>query len=270
MSALLPIIDRKALLQLNVAEKESLIQTLQQSYAEVDDDLWGSNGEEMSPTLKGLSPSPTPVSPASLKHNSFHELHSSNGTLVGDVSEGSTKLISSHSLSYSPTGRTKFSGLNLAIATSINDFSPVGQPKHYSSSVPSSPRVTHRLLHTSAQPSKKDNFTKSQSVESPWMFSCTPRELGEQKLSKSSSGSITHAKNYNRGRRIPKSFSTGRNSPLAGVYVCVCACVCVCMRARVCMCFCVYSTYSVLKSSNTLPYITLNIRTIISLFYLYA
>ena len=225
------LLGRKALLQLNIAEKESLIQTLQQSYAEVDDDLWAANGEEISPTLKALSPSPTVVSPGSPKHSSFHELHSSNGTLVGDVNEAGTRLMSSHSMSYSPTGKAKFSGLNLAIATSINEFSPTGQPRHYSSSVPSSPRVTHRLLHTSVQPSRRDNFTKSQSAESAWMFSGQPRELGDQKLSKSSSGGITHAnKNYNRSHRTPKSFSTGRNSPLAGLWRCVCACVCV----RVC------------------------------------
>lgn len=212
---------RKAILQLNIAEKESLIQTLQQSYAEVDDDLWVGNGEEISPTLKGLSPSPTVVlSPGSPKHNSFPELHSSNGTLVGDISEGSTKVLSSTNNSYSPTGKTKFSGLNLAIATSINDFSPISHPKYHSSSVPSSPRVTHRLLHTSSiqHPLKKDHFMKSQSAESAWMFSCPSRELGDQKLFKSSSGSITHGnKNYNHSRRILKSFSTGRNSPLAGL-----------------------------------------------------
>lgn len=210
--------NKKAILQLNVAEKDSLIQTLQQSYVEVDDDLWATNGEELSPTLKALSPSPAVAqSPDSTKRNSFHELHSSNGTLVGDINEGSSKLMSSNSISYSPTGKMKFSGLNLAVATSINDFSPTGQPKHYSSSVPSSPRVTHRLLHTSVQhPLKKDHFTKSQSAESAWTFSCSPRELSDQKLSKSSSGSITHAnKNYSCSRRIPKSFSTGRNSPLA-------------------------------------------------------
>lgn len=214
------MLGRKAILQLNVAEKESLIQTLQQSYAEVDDDLWAANGEEISPTLKALSSSPTVVqSPESPMQNSFHEFHGSNGTLVGDINEGSTKLVSSDSTSYSPTGKLKFSGLNLAVATSITDFSPDGQPRHYSSSVPSSPRVTHRLLHTSIHhPSKKDHFTKSQSVESAWMFACPSRELGDQKLSKSSSGSISHAnKNYGRSRRIPKSFSTGRNSPLAGL-----------------------------------------------------
>lgn len=212
--------NKKAILQLNVAEKDSLIQTLQQSYAEVDDDLWAANGEEMSPTLKTLSSSPTVVqSPDSPKHSSYHELHGSNGTLVGDINEGGTKLMSSGSTSYSPTGKMKFSGLNLAVATSINDFSPSGQSKHYSSSVPSSPNVTHRLLHTSGHPSKKDNFTnftKSQSAELAWMFSSSPRELGDHKLSKSSSGSITHGnKNYSRSRKILKSFSTGRNSPLA-------------------------------------------------------
>jgi len=212
---------RKAILQLNVAEKESLIQTLQQSYAEVDDDLWVGNGEEISPTLRALSPSSTIVlSPGSPKHSSFPELHSSNGTLVGDINEGSTKVKSSTNNSYSPTGKNKFSGLNLAIATSINDFSATGHPKHYSSSVPSSPRVIHRLLHTSSiqHPSKMDHFMKSQSAESAWMFSCPSRELGDQKLSKSSSGSITHGnKNYNHSRRMLKSFSTGRNSPLAGL-----------------------------------------------------
>ena len=235
---------RKAILQLNVAEKDSLIQTLQQSYAEVDDDLWAANGEEMSPTLKTLSSSPTVVqSPDSPKHSSYHELHSSNGTLVGDINDGGTKLMSSGSTSYSPTGKMKFSGLNLAVATSINDFSPSGQSKHYSSSVPSSPSVTHRLLHTSGHPSKKDNFTKSQSAELAWMFSSSPRELGDHKLSKSSSGSITHGnKNYSRSRKILKSFSTGRNSPLAGRCACMCAYICVCTHTctMMCLCACIY------------------------------
>ncbi|XP_065887212.1 angiomotin-like isoform X2 [Dysidea avara] len=208
--------NKKAILQLNVAEKDSLIQTLQQSYAEVDDDLWASHGGEMSPTMKALSPSPTVMgipSPRSPNHKagSHDRLYSS--TLVGDVSEGTTRLVSSMgSLNgdcSSPTGKTKLGALNLAVATSISDTSPPGQSKQISSSVPNSPGVTHRLLHTTQNPTKT---VKSQSAESAWIFSGMQREPVDQKTTKSSPSHKIHSPN----RRMLKSFSADRHSPLAG------------------------------------------------------
>jgi len=198
---------------LNVAEKDSLIQTLQQSYSEVEDDLWASHGGEMSPTIKALSPSPTvmgilsPRSPNS-KTGSRDRLHSA--TLVGDVSDGTTRLVSSMgSLNgdcSSPTGKTRLGALNLAVATSINDSSPSGQGKHTSSSVPNSPGVTHRLLHINQNPAKT---VKSHSAESAWLFSGMQQD---QKTPKSSPIHKTHSPN----RRMLKSFSGDRHSPLAG------------------------------------------------------
>jgi len=216
---------RKAILQLNIAEKDSLIQTLQQSYAEVDDDLWASHGGEMSPTMKALSPSPTIVgisSPKSPNHksSSHDRLHSS--TLVGDVSEGTTRLVSSMSSlngdCSSPTGKSKLGALNLAAATSIVDTSPHGQNKQTSSSVPNSPGVTHRLLHTTQNPTKT---VKSQSAESAWILSGI-RDSGDRKTIKSSPSHKTHSPN----RRMLKSYSADRHSPLAGMYgSIVCRCV---------------------------------------------
>ena len=180
--------------------------------------------------MKALSPSPTVLripSPRSPNHkaSSHDRLHSS--TLVGDVSEGTTRLVSSMgSLNgdcSSPTGKSKLGALNLAAATSIGNISPPGQSKQISSSVPNSPGVMHRLLHTSQNPTKT---VKSQSAESAWIFSGM-RDPGDQKTTKSSPSHKTHSSN----RRMLKSYSADRHSPLAGMCSCI-VCMCLLMGTK--------------------------------------